>query len=131
MRDNMKKDIETKNDIELLVNSFYDKVKTNEILGYIFNDITQVNWEMHLPRMYAFWASMLLNENSFTGNPMIKHIDLSKQTNLGKKEFSEWLLLFNETVDELFEGEIANEAKIRAAHISKLMLYKIETIAKN
>ena len=124
----MKTDIRNRKDIEKLVNTFYDKVKTNSILSYIFNDVAKINWENHLPRMYSFWASLLLGEHSFNGNPMLKHIQLSKETPLTETEFSEWLLLFNNTVDELFEGKNAIEAKLRAANIARLMLYKIQTV---
>lgn len=84
--------------------------------------------ESHLPKMYSFWASILLGEHSFSGNPMQKHIALSKQTAMTDKEFSEWLHLFVETVDELFLGEKANEAKLRAGNIARLMLHNIQTV---
>jgi hemoglobin len=122
----MKRDIENRDDIELLVNSFYDKIRTNVILGHIFNDVAKVDWETHLPKMYSFWASLLLGEHSFSGNPMMKHVELSKMTAMTETEFSEWLSLFNQTVDDLFEGERAEEAKTRAANIARLMLFKIE-----
>lgn len=124
----MKNDITNRNDIELLVNTFYDKVKANPIIGHIFNDIAKVDWEHHLPKMYSFWASLLLGEHSFSGNPMQKHIELSKQTKMTNVEFSEWLLLFTQTTDELFKGEKAEEAKTRAANIARLMLHKIQTV---
>ena len=104
----MKSDINSRADIELLVDSFYQKVRKNTILGYIFNDVAKINWETHLPQMYTFWASILLGEHSFSGNPMQKHIALSKITSMTDKEFSEWLRLFTTTVDELFQGEKAD-----------------------
>lgn len=124
----MKKDIEDKNDIVLLVNSFYNAVQENEILGFIFNDVAKINWDEHLPRMYAFWTSMLLNEHLFSGNPMEKHITLSRITSMTEIQFNEWLLLFTTTVDKLFKGEIANEAKFRAGNIARLMLLKIQSV---
>ncbi len=123
----MKRDIAERKDIEVLINSFYAKVKTNKTIGYIFTDVAKVNWEEHLPKMYSFWASLLLEENSFSGNPMLKHIELGKQTAMTATEFTEWLLLFSQTVDELFEGDKAEEAKTRAANIARLMLHKIQT----
>jgi len=119
------RDIEKRRDVELLVNTFYDKVKVNPTLGYIFNDVAQVDWPVHLPKMYDFWSSILLGEHSYSGNPMRKHVELGKLTSLTEREFSEWLSLFNQTVDELFEGEKAETAKIRAENIARLMLYKI------
>jgi len=124
----MKNDIQNRSDIELLVNTFYEKVRENKVLGYIFNDVAKINWESHLPKMYSFWASILLGEHSYSGNPMQKHIALSKVTEMTDKEFSEWLYLFIETVDELFEGEKANEAKLRAGNIARLMLHNIQAV---
>lgn len=124
----MKSDITNRKDIELLVNTFYEKIRSNPVLGYIFDDVAKINWESHLPKMYSFWASILLGEHSFSGNPMQKHIALSKQTAMTDKEFSEWLLIFTETVDELFQGEKANEAKLRAGNIARLMLYNIQAV---
>ena len=123
-----KQDITNRNDVIQLVDTFYNKVKVNEKLGYIFNDVAKVNWEHHLPKMYSFWGGILLGEQSFTGNPIEKHIALSKTTSLTSIEFTEWLLLFTNTVDELFRGEVANEAKLRAGNIARLILHKIEAI---
>ena len=127
----MKKDLSNREDVELLVDTFYDKVKANATIGYIFNDIAKVDWENHLPLMYSFWASILLGEHSFSGNPMYKHIQLSKIAPMTDKEFSEWLKIFIQTTDELFEGEKAEEAKTRASNIARLMLHKINTSQPN
>ncbi|NOT36022.1 MAG: group III truncated hemoglobin [Saprospiraceae bacterium] len=124
----MKKDIETKEDVVILVNTFYESVKQHQRLGYIFNDIAKINWELHLPKMYSFWGSILLDEQSYSGNPMVKHIALSKITTLTEVEFADWLLLFTETVDSLFVGENADVAKSRAANIARLMLHKIQNV---
>ncbi|MFQ5446760.1 MAG: group III truncated hemoglobin [Saprospiraceae bacterium] len=124
----MKSDITNRKNIELLVNTFYGKVKNNPVLSYIFDDVAKINWETHLPKMYSFWASILLGEHSFSGNPMQKHIALSKMTEMTEKEFSEWLHLFTDTVDELFWGEKANEVKLRAGNIARLMLHNIQTV---
>ncbi|HMQ07043.1 MAG TPA: group III truncated hemoglobin [Saprospiraceae bacterium] len=124
----MKKDIENEKDIELLINSFYKKVRKSRILGFIFDEVARVHWESHLPQMYSFWGSLLLGMHSYTGNPVQKHIELSKRVRMKEIEFSEWLHLFTETVDECYEGEKAEEAKIKAANIARLMLHKIESV---
>lgn len=123
----MKKDITDRADIELLVNTFYDKVRTNETIGYIFEEVAKVDWAHHLPKMYSFWASLLLGEHSFSGNPMQRHIELSRMTTMSEVEFAEWIEIFTQTTDELFEGEKAEEAKVRAGNIARLMLYKIQS----
>lgn len=122
----MKPDISSKEDIKLLVDTFYNKVQANTTLGYIFNDVAKLNWDEHLPKMYSFWGSLLLQEHTYAGNPMQIHVELSKITTMSLVEFSEWINLFYQTVNELFEGEIASEAKTRAANIARLMQHKIE-----
>jgi len=121
-----KKDIETQADIVLLVDTFYKKVNEDQTIGFIFNDVAKVDWSGHLPKMYSFWGSMLLGERTYTGAPMTKHIELSRQTTMCQPQFTTWLNLFTATVDELFDGEKAREAKLRATNVAGLMLHKIQ-----
>lgn len=121
-----KTDITTRKDVEQLVDSFYDKATVDPTIGPIFTDIAEVDWDSHLPVMYDFWSGILLGEHTYSGNPMQKHVALSQKAPLTQKEFSRWLHLFTETVDECFEGQKAEEAKRRAADIARLMLHKIE-----
>ncbi len=123
----MKKDIEDRSDIVLLINSFYERVQVNDKIGYIFTEIAKVDWEKHLPRMYSFWESILLEDRGYSGNPMSVHIALSKIVHLRESEFDEWVILFTSTVDRLFEGPKAIDAKTRATNIARLMLHKIKT----
>jgi hemoglobin len=121
----MKTDIRDKEDIKLMVDTFYGKVQASPILGFIFDDIAQINWDTHLPHMYNFWAGILFGENLFRGNPMLKHIVLSKKTLMSDDQFEEWLELFEETVSELFQGKKAEEAIMRSQLIAKNFLYRI------
>ena len=121
----MKKDIENRNDIELLVNGFYDKVKEDKMIGYIFNDIAKVRWEHHLPVMYDFWESIIFNKNTYSGNPMIVHTKLNEKTPLTQQHFNQWLHLFTSTVDELFAGKNAEVTKQRAASIADVIQIKV------
>lgn len=108
------KDISTDDDIKLLVDSFYQKVNTDELLSPIFNGLAQVNWSEHLPTMYNFWGSLLLHNNTYRGQPWPKHAVLPVNT----AHFSRWLTLFKQTVDEHFAGPKALEAKNTAASIA-------------
>ena len=121
----MKKDIENRADIELLVNEFYNKVKTDAVIGYIFTDVAKVNWEKHLPRMYDFWENTLFYTGTYEGNPMELHKHLHRGAPLKASDFSRWNKLFLSTVDECFEGKNALLAKQRALSISTLMQIKI------
>ena len=118
-------DIENRGDIEKLINSFYDKVKRDEVIGFIFNDVAKVNWEKHLPVMYGFWENIIFFKNTYNGNPMLVHIHLNEIIKLRKEHFERWLQLLTNTVDELFEGEKAALAKEKAISIATIMKTKI------
>lgn len=114
----MQPDIATREDIQLLINTFYEKVKADPVIGYIFNDIARVDWPKHLPVMYDFWEFLLLNGKNYGGNPIQKHFDLHDKHPLTAEHFDRWLALFLGTADELFSGPVADEAKNRAAAIA-------------
>ncbi len=119
----MKSDITTREDIVRLVDAFYSKVQGDSLLGPVFS---HVNWPHHLPVMYSFWSSMLLGEQSYRGNPFQKHLPLPIQTD----HFDQWLQLFTQTVDELFEGEKAEEIKMRAQNIAGIFQMRMGLISK-
>ena len=118
------KTIETKEDVVYLVDSFYDKVNKDDLLSPIFNDFAKVDWEAHMPTMYAFWSSLLLGEAGYSGRPFPKHLSLP----IKKEHFERWLKLFHQTVDENFQGELALEAKKRASNIAQIFSFKIQSI---
>ena len=121
----MKPDILNREDIILLVNTFYEKVQEDNTIGFIFNTIAQVNWDKHLPIMYDFWENTLFFRGSYSGNPVKLHTHLHHLMPLTKVHFDQWNSLFTETVDDLFEGEKANLAKQRAQSISLVLQQKL------
>lgn len=121
----MKKEIANTTDVRWLVDRFYDKIKEDKLVGFIFNDVMKVNWQKHLPVMYAFWENTLFYTGGYDGNAMKKHLGINRVTPLQKKHFNRWLQLFTETVDEYFEGEKAALAKQRANSIATIIQVKI------
>lgn len=119
-------DILNESDIKWLVDEFYKKVIVDPAIGFIFNDVVKLSWEKHIPVMYSFWSSLLLGTSTYTGNPMVKHMELDKKVALTKVHFDRWLNLWDVTVNENFKGVNADEARTRARHIAGIMLFKIE-----
>lgn len=103
----MKQDITSKEDIELLINTFYDQVVKDELIGAFFG---HVNFEKHLPKMYHFWSFVLLDEAGYTTDVTKVHINMR----IKAEHFDRWISLFNSTVDKMFIGEKAEMAKQRA-----------------
>ena len=114
-------DIQTKDDIQKLVDLFYEKVNQDELLSPIFNEIAKVNWEEHLPIIYDFWNTILLEKKAFTGQPYPKHAALP----ITKEHFDRWLIHFKETIDDNFQGPTADEAKRLASQIAIAFSHKM------
>lgn len=112
-------DIRDIDDIKTLIDTFYQTVTADELLGPVFNDVAKVNWEHHLPVMYNFWDYLLLGGKHYTGNPIQKHFDLHQRFPLSAEYFDRWLEIFQKTVDQLFTGKVADDAKFRAYAISE------------
>lgn len=118
-------DLTTPDDVVQMVDTFYDRVRIDPILAPIFDEIARVDWAAHLPKMYAFWNSVLFGMAGFKGNPMAVHMALARMTPLTAREFDRWLALFHETVDDLFAGPGAEDAKFRAARIATVMAHHV------
>lgn len=113
--------IGNRSDINILVNSFYSKVRVDELLGPIFNaHISDDKWPEHLDKLTDFWETNLFGVAKFKGNPTQKHINVDKNLNysIEQKHFGRWLQIWFETIDELYEGEYADKAKNSARKMS-------------
>jgi hemoglobin len=123
-----KPDITGRAEIELLVNTFYDRVRSDDLLGFIFTQVAQTNWETHLPKMYAFWETVLFRSGGYTGNPIAAHAKFVPQTEMGRAQFDRWLSLFRSTVDDLFAGEKAAHIKSCAEDMANVIYSKINNV---
>lgn len=115
------RDIQTIEDIQLLVNTFYSGVRENKLIGPIFDERIEDRWPEHLAKMYTFWQTVLLDEKTYYGSPFPPHATMP----IDQQHFEVWLSLFTKTVDELFAGAIAEEAKWRADKMAQMFLSKL------
>lgn len=121
-------DITGRADIERLVNTFYDKVRGDHLLGFIFDDVAKTDWSAHLPKMYAFWETMIFRSGTYVGNPLATHARLVPLTAMGRPQFDRWLAVFTATVDELFVGEKAEHIKSAASDMANVIHAKINGV---
>ena len=122
----MKNDIKTKEDVFLLVSTFYEKVRKDKTIGYFFNNAIK-NWDEHLDRLTTFWESNLFLKGKYQGDPLVTHAKVDKENNnsITELHFGIWLNLWYQTIDELFEGDYAENAKRRARKMSTFLYLKI------
>jgi hemoglobin len=124
----MKKDIETREDLLLLVTQFYKKLLNDDSINYIFTEVAKINLDHHLPVLVDFWDSILFQSDTYHKNAMQPHIHLHQKSPLQPNHFETWLRYFNATVDEFFEGEKAFLAKERALSIATVMKIKLKQL---
>ena len=112
-------DITTQQDLEKLVRTFYNKVLNDDLLKPHF---AGMNVEAHFPVMISFWSNIVFADGAYKGNAFEKHLRLK----LSAVDFAQWLSLFNETMNELFNGEKATLAIQRAQSIAWIFESKLK-----
>ena len=112
-------DIETREDVERLVRAFYGRAMTDPIIGFIFTDVAHLDLEAHVPEISSFWETILLGARSYGGGAFAPHAALHARAELRAAHFERWLVLWRETVDELFSGPRAELAKSHAARVAR------------
>ncbi len=120
------RDIETRKDIEQLIDTFYSQLLKDEIIGHFFTQVVSLNWEIHIPLLYNFWESMLFDKDTYVGNPMLRHIELHQKHPLNPEHFDRWLYLWETTILQNYQGIKAELAIEKAKQIGGLMLFKIQ-----
>lgn len=117
----MLKEIENREDISLLVNTFYGAIRKDELLGPIFNShIKNEQWPPHLEKLTDFWVTALLGVACFKGNPTMAHrnVDLNLKHTIAPLHFETWVNLWHKTIDLLFVGALANRAKMASENMA-------------
>lgn len=123
----VKVDIQKLDDVKTLVNTFYGRVQKDELIGPIFNSKLEVHWPEHLEKMYTFWQTILLEEYTYRGRPFPPHAQLPIEA----EHFERWLQIFDQTVNDLFDGPVAEEAKSRGRKMAALFQVKLDHIRQS
>ena len=123
----MKNDIQSLEDIKLMVNTFYDRIQKNQVLGPIFEERIGGRWEQHLEKMYCFWQTILFNEHTYNGSPFPPHATMP----IDESHFTIWVQNWTATIDEFFTGPIAEEAKKRGTLMAAIFNSKLDYFKKH
>ncbi|MEM7360623.1 MAG: group III truncated hemoglobin [Pseudomonadota bacterium] len=115
----MRKDVENRDDVSLIVADFYAEMLLDPIIGYIFTDVAKIDLESHLPIITDFWADVLFKQKKYRNNTLQKHLDLHQKIPLTPGHFTRWLYLFNRAVDANFAGTRADTMKQRAELVAE------------
>ena len=114
-------DIASRTDIDLLMQTFYERALADEVIGYIFTDVAKLDLEVHLPIIGDFWESLLFGTRAYQSHgrsPLMVHRALHLREPLTSAHFDRWLEIFELSVNEKFSGERADVIKMRAKSVA-------------
>jgi hemoglobin len=114
-------DINSRQDIEKLIDEFYSRLLKIEEIKPVFETI---DFERHVPHIVSFWCFVLLDYEGYKTNVFEKHMPLPIKPHM----FDVWLNVWLETVDNLFQGEKADLAKQRATVLAYTFKSKWEKL---
>ena len=120
------KDILNTDDLNLLVDKFYQKLLSDKSISYIFTDVVKINLEEHLPILVTFWSQAIFNTGGYFNNLTQIHLDISKKEYLTPELFTIWIAHFNASVDENFIGTNSEKIKTQALSLATIMQIKVK-----
>jgi hemoglobin len=102
-----------------LVDTFYARIREDELLAPIFHNAIGDRWPEHLETLTRFWCSIMLAAGSYKGNPMAAHLKLPR---LGHAHLDRWLALWRVTTNELLPAPAARELQNKATMMGERIL---------
>jgi len=102
--------------ITQLVHDFYRDVRTDPLLGPVFEKALHGHWDAHLQRLVDFWSTVALGTRSFRGDVFGKHMVLEGVT---AAHFAAWVGLWQQHTNRLFAPEAAHELQVAAHGIAR------------
>jgi hemoglobin len=114
------RDLDDEVEIAELVRRFYADVSQDALLGPVFEDVAQVDWSEHLPKLTAFWCRTLLGLPGYAGNPFQAHREVHERSPFTARHFERWLDLFDETIELGWVGPNADRARALAANVAQV-----------
>ena len=121
----VRRDIESREDIDALLADFYGRTFRDELLGPVFVDIAQMDLSVHLPVIGDFWQTVLFHDGGYRRNTLAPHQRLHEKADLTPGHFDQWLTLWRATIDDRHAGRLADLAKVQGARVAGSMCRRI------
>lgn len=113
-------DLDSPAEIAEMVRRFYAEVEVDDLLSPMFNDVAQVDWAEHLPKLTLFWCRALLGIQGYVGNPFRSHVLIHEQAPFTHEHFERWLSLFTATITDGWVGPGAERAVALAQNVARV-----------
>ncbi|MFA5564996.1 MAG: group III truncated hemoglobin [Acidimicrobiia bacterium] len=109
-----KLDLDNRTEIHNFVVEFYRAIVFDDLLQEVFEQIAEVDWNSHIPRLVDYWCKVLIGENRYNGAMFQAHQDVHEIEDFQPAWFEQWHKLFWETLDAGWEGPHVEHAKEHA-----------------
>ncbi len=119
------KDIQTREDLHLIMRNFYVKLLNDPEIEFFFTQVVKIDLEPHLIELVDFWEQIIFNTGEYKKNVLQIHLDINSKLNFTPSHFTIWLNYFNLSIDESFSGQNAENMKTRALSIATVMQMKM------
>jgi hemoglobin len=116
---------DSRSEIHALVVRFYREIVFDELLGPVVGEVAEVDWSIHIPKLIDFWCRVLLGQPGYEGYILHAHQEVHAIEAFQLELFDRWYLLFTETVDDGWEGPIAEAAKAHAARMAGVLARRL------
>lgn len=113
-------DLDDSHEVTTFVHQFYEQVSRDDLLGPVFNEVAQVNWAEHMPKLAAFWCRVLFGTAGYTGNPFAAHRRIHDMKPFTVAHFERWLALFHDTLDRNWSGPNVDKMKDIAGNVARV-----------
>ncbi len=114
-------DITRRADVHELVVVFYREIVFDDVLCPVFEEVAEVDWARHIPRLIDYWCRQLLHEPTYTGSLFPPHRAVHERSAFQAEHFDRWFRLWVATIDSRWSGPVAEQAKSHAAKMGKLL----------
>jgi hemoglobin len=99
-------------DLHETLTAFYAIIAVDPLLLRYFEN---VDMAIHMPRIVAFWSTLLFHTRAYSGNAFRPHLEMP---GLSGEHFQFWVDSLQRVVDERFEGPSATLMKEMAHRIA-------------
>jgi hemoglobin len=118
-------DLASRSEIHDLVVDFYREVVFDDVLGPVFEEVAEVDWSLHIPKLIDYWCRVLLREPGYDGYILDAHQHVHGIEPLRVEHFDRWYALWAASVDERWTGPIAEAAKRHARRTGSVLARRV------
>ena len=110
-----------------LVVDFYREIVFDDLLEPVFQNVAEVDWAVHIPKLIDYWCQVLLRQPGYTGSILEAHQHVHHRDPLQREHFDRWYTLWAASVDSRWSGPRAEHAKEHAARIGRALTRRLGT----